>query len=77
MSNPFEAIWSLLFSPEATAEYNDNPRAYLADSGLDQCDPAEINELVALAYEKGPVNQGATVNVGGNQGVGGSSQSSG
>lgn len=77
MSNPLEAIWNLFFSPEAAAEYQENPQEYLAETGLDQCDPAEINELVALAYEKGPVNQGATVNVGGNQGVGGSSQSSG
>ena len=78
MSNPLEAIWSLFFSPDApaaVAEFQENPQQYLEENGLASCDPAEISELVALAYEKGPVNQGATVGVGGNQSVGGSSQS--
>src|SRR5829696_8006113 len=77
MSNPLEAIWNLFFSPDAAAEYKENPQEYIDENGLGQCDPAEINELVALAFEKGPVNQGATVGAGGNQSVGGSSQSGG
>ena len=77
MSNPIEAIWNLFFRPGEVEKYQENPAQYLEETGLDQCDPAEMHELVVMAYEKGPVNQGATVNVGGNQAVGGSSQSTG
>ena len=77
MSNPIEAIWSLLFSPGEAEKYQANPDEYLQDTGLDQYEPAELHEIVVLAYEKGPVYQGAGVSVGGNQYVGGSSQSAG
>jgi hypothetical protein len=75
--NPIQAIWNLLFSEGEAERYAENPDAYLQETGLDQCDPAELHDLVVMAYEKGPVYQGANVNVGGNQGVGGSSQSAG
>lgn len=60
-TNPLEAIWSLLFKEGEADTYKADPDGYLRDTGLDQCDAGEINELVTLAYEKGPVSQGATV----------------
>ncbi len=77
MANVVDAIWNLLFKPGEQEKYQENPAEYAAETGLDQCDPAELYEAVVMAYEKGPVYQGASVNVGGNQGVGGSSQSAG
>jgi hypothetical protein len=77
MANVVEAIWNLLFKPGEQEKYQDNPQEYIEDTGLAECDPAELYEAVVMAYEKGPVSQGASVNVGGNQGVGGSSQSAG
>ena len=70
MTNPIEAIWNLLFKDGEAEKYNEDPEQYLAETGLDHCDPAELHDLVVMAYEKGPVNQGATVSVGGNQSVG-------
>ena len=70
MSNPLESIWNLLFGPGEAEKYQENPAEYLAETGLDECEPAELHELVVMAYEKGPVYQGASVNVGGNQAVG-------
>jgi hypothetical protein len=77
MANVVEAIWNLLFKEGEQAKYQENPQEYLQETGLDECDPTELYEAVVMAYEKGPVYQGASVNVGGNQGVGGSSQSAG
>jgi hypothetical protein len=70
MSNPLEAIWNLLFAPGEIEKYQENPPEYLAETGLDEYEPAELHDLVVMAYEKGPVYQGASVNVGGNQAVG-------
>jgi hypothetical protein len=75
MSNPVEAIWSLLFQPGEAERYEQNPEEYVHETGLDQCDPEELHDLVVMAYERGPVNQGASV--GTSQHVGGSSQSAG
>jgi hypothetical protein len=77
MANVVDAIWNLLFKPGEQEKYQESPQEYIADTGLDECDPAELYEAVVMAYEKGPVSQGASVNVGGNQSVGGSSQSAG
>ena len=77
MSNPVDAIWSLLFRPGESERYQDNPDEYMQETGLDQCDPEDLHDLVTMAYERGPVSQGASVSVGGNQGVGGSSQTGG
>ena len=70
MSNPLESIWNLLFGPGEAEKYQENPAEYLAETGLDEYEPAELHDLVVMAYEKGPVYQGASVNVGGNQAVG-------
>lgn len=75
--NPIEAIWNLFFKDGEAQKYHDDPEAYLHETGLDQVPYEEIPELVGLAYEKGPVNQGAYVTVGGNQSVGGSHQHAG
>jgi hypothetical protein len=77
MANVVEAMWNLLFKQGEQEKYQENPKEYLEETGLDECDPTELYEAVVMAYEKGPVYQGASVNVGGNQGVGGSSQSAG
>ena len=73
MSNPLESIWNLLFGPGEAEKYQENPAEYLAETGLDEYEPAELHDLVVMAYEKGPVYQGASVNVGGNQAVGNTS----
>ncbi len=73
MSNPLESIWNLLFGPGEAEKYQEDPAEYLAETGLDQYEPAELHDLVVMAYEKGPVYQGASVNVGGNQAVGATS----
>ena len=73
MSNPLESIWNLLFGPGEAQKYQENPAEYLAETGLDEYEPAELHDLVVMAYEKGPVYQGASVNVGGNQAVGATS----
>lgn len=69
MSNMLDTIWNLLFDADEAQKYHQDPEGYLEETGLDQCDPAELQELFVLANEKGPVNQGATVSVGGNQAV--------
>ena len=60
-TNPLEAIWNLLFKEGEADTYKADPDGYIRDTGLDQCDAGEIQELVTLAYEKGPVSQGANV----------------
>jgi len=72
-----DTIWKLLFDPNETERYQENPEEYIAEHGLDQCDPGDLHDMVLMAYEKGPVSQGANVSVGGNQGVGGPRQVAG
>jgi hypothetical protein len=76
-TNLIDKIWDLLFKPGEAEKYQENQQEYLEENGLLDCDPADIQEAVVMAYEKGPVSLGATTTVGGNQAVGGSSQSAG
>jgi hypothetical protein len=54
-----DKMWNLFFKDQA--EYAQDPEKYLVENGFEDCTYDEIVEAVSLSFEKGPVNQGATV----------------